>query len=283
MIYLQRFRFPDREEEERFLCDQRRTCYPTKYPFNVFRYRRLPALEFEPITILYGGNGSGKSTMLNVMAEKLGLKRGTVCNRSPFFGDYVNLCDHQSTRTLRGQVITSDDVFDYLLNIRYLNENLDDQREKLLAEYRDLRYSNFRMTSLDDYERLKKQVDAQRLSGSQFAKTNLMEAVPEQSNGESALRYFTETIGENALYLLDEPENSLSAQRQLELQNFLADSARFYGCQFVIATHSPFLLSIPGAKVYDLDSDPVAERNWTELENVRLYYQFFKKHEMEFT
>ena len=74
----------------------------------------------------------------------------------------------------------------------------------------------------------------------------------------------------------------LSAERQLELQHFLPDSARFYGCQLVISTHSPFLLALPGAKVYDLDAQPPTVRRWTELENVRLYRDFFKAHESEF-
>ena len=103
-----------------------------------------------------------------------------------------------------------------------------------------------------------------------------------KSNGESAYLYFTERIKSDALYLLDEPENSLSAKLQCELAQFLEDSARFYGCQLIISTHSPFLLSIKGAKIYDLDSYPVAVRDWTELENVRAYYDLFLKHRNEF-
>ena len=64
-------------------------------------------------------------------------------------------------------------------------------------------------------------------------------------------RYFTEKILDGGLYLLDEPENSLSPQKQLELLQFLEDSVRFYDCQFIIATHSPFLLSLKGARIYD--------------------------------
>ena len=63
---------------------------------------------------------------------------------------------------------------------------------------------------------------------------------------------------------------------------FIEDSARFFGCQFVIATHSPFLLAMRDAKIYDLDDDPVDVKRWTELENVRAYYNFFKEHEDEF-
>ena len=97
-----------------------------------------------------------------------------------------------------------------------------------------------------------------------------------------AFLYFTEKVTENALFLLDEPENSLSPAKQQELVKFIEDSARFFGCQFVIATHSPFVLAIRGAKIYDLDEEPVDVKRWTELENVRAYYDFFKKHASEF-
>ena len=93
---------------------------------------------------------------------------------------------------------------------------------------------------------------------------------------------FSERIREDALYLLDEPENSLSPERQLELARFLHDSARFYNCQFIMATHSPFLLAMPGARIYDLDSEPIATKRWTELENVRATWEFFQSHKDEF-
>ncbi len=57
---------------------------------------------------------------------------------------------------------------------------------------------------------------------------------------------------------------------------------RFFHCQFVIATHSPFLLSMRGAKIYDLDEEVVDVKRWTELGNVRAYYEFFKKYESQF-
>lgn len=94
---------------------------------------------------------------------------------------------------------------------------------------------------------------------------------------------YSNAIKENALYLLDEPENSLSAALQMKLKSFLEDSARFYHCQFIISTHSPFLLSMQGAKIYDLDSDPIGVKPWTELENVKTYYGFFKSHEKSFS
>lgn len=82
--------------------------------------------------------------------------------------------------------------------------------------------------------------------------------------------------------MLDEPENSLSTERQQELVQFIEESARFFGCQFIIATHSPFLLSMQNAKIYNLDEEPMTVCSWTELPNIRAYYEFFKQHEKEF-
>lgn len=287
MLYLTRFTFPDAERESSFfIYEVKRTCYDSYYPFGVLSKRGLTALDFEPVTILYGGNGSGKTTALNVIAEKLGLQRDTLYNRSSFYEDYLKRCDFETYRAVpqQSRVITSDDVFDFMLNLRALNEGVDQRREELFEEYlkdRDPR-NPFRFRTMEDYEQLKRTNLARRKTQSQYIRTRLNDNVREQSNGESAWFYFTSKIGENALYLLDEPENSLSPQRQQELMQFVEDSARFYGCQFIIATHSPFLLAMRGARVYDLDSDPVCRRKWMELPAVRAYREFFRQHESDF-
>ena len=258
--------------------------YDTFYPFQVLSKHGLTRLDFEPVTILYGGNGSGKTTALNVIAEKLALDRDTLYNRSNFFEDYTGMCDYEEEMPIpkESRIITSDDVFDFMLNLRSINDGINLKREQLFADYLEDKYSHFQMKSLDDYERLKKVNMAKRKTQSRYVRENLMDNVREHSNGESAFIYFSEEINENGLYLLDEPENSLSPERQQELLRFLQDSARFFGCQFIIATHSPFLLSMNGAKIYDMDEEPVDVKRWTELENVRAYYDFFKKHEHEF-
>lgn len=241
-------------------------------------------LDFQPITILYGGNGSGKSTALNVIAEKLNLDRDTLFNRTNFFEDYVKMCSFKLKTSIssNSRIITSDDVFDFMLNLRTINDGISIKREDLFEEYLDVKYSKFQMKSLDDYEHLKKVNMARGKTQSKYIRNNLMGNVREHSNGESAFIYFSDKIKDNGLYLLDEPENSLSPEKQLELLKFLEDSARFFGCQFIIATHSPFLLSIKGAKIYDMDENPVDVKKWTELENVRAYYKFFKTHYKEF-
>ena len=283
-MYLSNFQFADELKEELFLNDIKRTCYNSFYPFGVLSMHHLHRLDVEQVTILYGGNGSGKSTALNVICEKLGLHRDTLYNRSSFYEDYLQMCEYETEHQIPEQscMITSDDVFDFMLNLRCINEGIDTKREELFNDYLEAKYSKFTMKSLDDYERLKKVNLARSKTQSEYIRRNLMKNVREHSNGESAFLYFNDKIKENALYLLDEPENSLSSEKQIELQRFLVDSARFYGCQFIIATHSPFLLAMKGAKIYDLDEDPADVKKWTELGNVRAYYEFFREHRSEF-
>lgn len=284
MVYLDYFTFPNADMEFNFFMDIKRTCYDSFYPFQVLSAHGFERIDFEPVTILYGGNGSGKSTALNVIAEKTGIDRDSVYNRSNFFPDYVDMCNMFLASDIpeHSRIITSDDVFDYMLNIRNLNEGIDQKREDLFEEYLDVKYSQFQLKSIADYEQLKRVNSSRRKTQSRFVRGELMDNVREYSNGESAFKYFTEKIGEDGLYLLDEPENSLSPKRQIELVKFIEDSVRFFGCQFIISTHSPFLLAMHGAKIYDLDENPVDVKRWTELENVRTYYEFFKKHEKEF-
>lgn len=70
--------------------------------------------------------------------------------------------------------------------------------------------------------------------------------------------------------------------RFLEIREYIQNSVIGCGCQFIITTHSPFLLAMKRAEIYDLDSNPVVKKKWTDLNNVRVYRDFFKEHEEEF-
>lgn len=292
MIYLKSFRVTTKEQEQGYFnpCDSigtfqkrsGRTCYESTYPFMLFRERQLSELKFGDITLFCGNNGSGKSTLLNLISEKLGLNRGTVFNRTDFFDDYVAMCSYELREKLpkASRIITSDDVFDRVLDIRRINDGIDRRREELYREFIDDKNNgDMQLHGLDDYDRWKTVLDAKRMNTSTYLRSRLRRNMEERSNGESALSFFVDSISEDALYLLDEPENSLSPQNQLELKKFIEDSVRYFHCQFIISTHSPFLLSLSGAGIYDLDSTPVVVRNWTELDCVRIYHDFFKGHD----
>ena len=283
-MYLRSFTFPSSDTEFDFILSVKRTCYASYYPFRVLDKDDPTCLEFEPITFLYGGNGSGKSTALNVIAEALKLDRDTLFNRGSFFEDYIDLCSFETSLETpdNRRIITSDDVFDYMLNMRMINDGISTQRELLFKDYIDRKYSSFKVNSIQDYESLKLSNSAKSRTQSKYVKSNLMLNVREHSNGESALKYFTEKIEDNGLYLLDEPENSLSPERQLDLKKYIEDAARFFSCQFIIATHSPLLLSIKHAKIYDMEGRNVSVKKWNELSNVRIYQEFFKEHSNEF-
>ena len=96
MIYLDSFTFPVDDQEADFCMGVKHQCYTSFYPFKVLSSRRFERIDFEPITILYGGNGTGKSTALNVIAQKLSLKRESRRSTKPVFITTMWLCAGRS-------------------------------------------------------------------------------------------------------------------------------------------------------------------------------------------
>ena len=295
MIYLDRFELPSDGAELDYKAVLRPEldwdCYSgTGYPFGIFPQKAFETVEFvSPVTVFCGENGSGKSTLLNVIAEKLCLPRATPFNKAPCFDDYVKLCRAHFNIPLPREgsaVVTSDSVFDFLLDSRAINDGIESSRRAVFDSYAEkkdsLRDNGYKLRSLDDYDRFKEFHEIRRSGMAKYVKKRSEADIVMHSNGESALEIFEHAIKERALYLLDEPENSLSASHQKELARYISDSARFYNCQFIISSHSPFMLSLPEAVVYDLDVYPVAVRRWSELAAMREYRQLFKEREADF-
>ena len=274
------------------------------YPHFVFLEKDLTRIEFGRITIFYGNNGSGKSTLLNLIGEKLGCERKQKifidvkhfirCTDKeqiniPYkpFDDFLSNIDYslfpseneiESLPNIR-KVITSDDIFSEI-NFRINKNNLiikqtSDKRNK----YKELNSGYHKYTNMADYDEL---VKARRSTMHEFTKSIEDTKTKINSNGETAIGKFYNTFEENGLYLLDEPENCLSPIFQIELIKLIEDYARFFNCQFIIATHSPLILSLPGAKIYDLDAKPVDVKKWYELPNVKVYFEFFIKNKDKF-
>ena len=283
MKYLKTFYFTPQNIEEDFFFAQKHTCFDSYYPFGILPRKGLSEMDFSDITILYGGNGSGKSTVLNIIANKIGAGRIAPYNKSSFYEEYLEHCDleYHNAQMEDKYIITSDDVFDYMLDVRYLNEHIDTKREERFGDYLKYKSEAFQLESIGQIDELRKRNLAKTKSQSEYVRRTLMDNVREYSNGESAFRYFTKYIDQNGIYILDEPENSLSVEMQCELIKFIKDAVRFFKCQFIISTHSPFILSMEHALVYDLDQYPVTTAKWQALKNVQAYFDFFKEHEEE--
>ena len=283
MVYLKSFEFPNDDREFDYLLGVKRKCYTSFYPFKILSRRRFERMDFEPITMLYGGNGSGKSTALHVIAARAGVKCDARFNKTSFFEDYVRLCRMEAGEIpANSRLLASDDVFDAMLDTRAFNDGMDKEREAIFQEYLANKRSRFRLSSMADYEQLRRVNSARHKTQSRYTREELGMNVRTYSNGENAFKMFTNAIEEDALYLLDEPENSLSPKNQIMLKYFIEDCVRNHDCQFIISTHSPFILSLRWAKIYDIDSSPVIQKRWTELEGVRVYSDFFFDHMNEF-
>ena len=295
MIYLESFSLPIQQEEDLLSRKAAENGGPlgyidNPYPCRLFAEKDLYELYFRPVTILYGGNGSGKSTLLNLIAARLGLQRVSPCNTGEMFSLYAAHCAYTMGEDEDGdpckipegsRIITSDDVFDFMLALRTNNEEIAENKQEARQDWAQLRYGQtVKLHGMEDYEALRAQVLARRKSVSrrEYIRRTAGQEALQTSNGETALRYFEEKLQMDTLFCLDEPENSLSPRLQLQLAELLEQLSRYCGCQFIIATHSPFLLALPGARIYDLDARPAQIKNWWQLENTRTYFSFFQKH-----
>lgn len=251
------------------------------YPFNILKSKEPDVFVFEHITVLYGNNGSGKSTILNLIAHKLNLK-GKERN-SPelegmgqYFENFAEKCEYslgedENGKTIKGippnsRYIKSEEI---LYEIRKIQQNavLEESIKSNLARERGLQKAR---------EFLKTEEGGKQFARFQFAQEKY-------SNGETTMQILSDNIQPDNLYLLDEPEVSLSPQNQVELANELNEIARYLGVQLIIATHSPFILGILEAKIYNLDTKNYQVQKWTQLDNVRYFYEFFEKRKNEFT
>jgi predicted ATPase len=166
---------------------------------------------------LVGPSGSGKSTLLNVIADTIKANRFAPYNKSNCFNDFVKLCNAYLNPTpLSKLIITSDSIFDFLLDMRFINEGLKNKREKLFNEYEKLlgESEEVKLWSTEEYDKFK---EVRHTKPDEYVRKRIVKDYIMASNGESALDLFESRIDKNMICLLDEPENSLSAIHQKDL------------------------------------------------------------------
>lgn len=263
MIYLKTFKLSDNHIKNSNI-----------YPYNILKGKEPDVFLFKKITVLYGNNGSGKSTILNIIANKLNLagkerNEPLLNGQRPFFEEFSQNCTFELDTNEYGKKITKIPI-----GSRYIKS------EEILYEIRKIQQNNILKESIVT-DLVKKGMGIEN-SKNFFNKFNEKKLIANTqfsqdrySNGETTLQILEDIIEPDKLYLLDEPEVSLSPQNQVQLAIKLNEMARYLDNQFIIATHSPFILGILDAKIYNLDTKNYSVQKWNELENVRFFYDFF--------
>lgn len=215
---------------------------PTRYPFNIRALSRGIDLTFRTnVTFFVGENGSGKSTILEAIAE--------CCGFNPEGGNR----EHN----------------------REVFADRSDLAQALRLSWAPKATEGFfmRAESFYNFATYIEQVSDLRAYGGR--------SLHEQSHGESFLSLFTNRF-EQGLYILDEPEAALSPQRQLSFLKVIHDLEIPGHAQFLIATHSPIILSYPGAVLFSLDGDRIQEIAYRESDHYRVTRDFLNAPERYF-
>ena len=212
------------------------------YLRNIRTIAGIDSLTFNsPITFFVGENGSGKSTLLEAMAVAYGFnpEGGTVNYSFSTYDSHSELCDAVTLYKSFKKVYTGY----YLRAESFYNV----------------------ATKEEEYSKDEKQ---------EWKKLKLHK----QSHGESFLTIIDKYFTSNGLFFLDEPEAALSPQRQMTLLLKIAESAK--NCsQFFIVTHSPVLLTLPGAEIISFDNDHLHKINYEETESYRISEMFINHRE----
>lgn len=211
----------------------------TKYPFNIDIIKNFDSIDLtKQVTFLVGENGIGKSTFIEALAVSLGLNPE---------GGTENF--HFKTKD------THSDLADYM-HLSTFN------KPKTKFFLRAESFYNFS----SEVERLVEEDDFYSLYNSYGG--NLHEC----SHGESFIKLVKNRFTENGLYILDEPEAALSPNRQMTLL-CLIDELVKKGSQFIIATHSPILISYINGTILDLN-DNFKEVNYRDTEIYNTYKMY---------
>jgi predicted ATPase len=102
------------------------------------------------------------------------------------------------------------------------------------------------------------------------------ESLHVQSHGEAFLSFLASRCEIDGLYLLDEPEAALSPSNQLALVEVLHGLVQKGTSQFIISTHSPIVLSFPGAQILSFDHIPIQEIGYEDTRSYRFYRSFME-------
>lgn len=241
------------------------------FPFGLPVVRKFRELKLRAeVTFLVGENGSGKSTLIEGLAAAVGsvvvggedVRSDKTLAHARALGSKLKLV--WQNRTHRGFFLRAEDFFNFAKRVNQTTAELEEMAEE------------FEREGLKGYGlRLAQGV----VRGQRRALTNRYgEDADARSHGEGFLNLFQSRFVPGGLYLLDEPEAPLSPQRQLALLSMLKEMTE-QDSQFVIATHSPILMALPGADILSFDHAPIRRVAYDEVEHVSLTRDFLNNPE----
>ncbi|MBQ6559848.1 MAG: AAA family ATPase [Erysipelotrichaceae bacterium] len=212
------------------------------------RFLETNDLEFKkPVTIFIGENGSGKSTLIEGIAVAMGFNPEGGTKNFAFSTEDSHSKLHSYLNTAR-QSHPRDGFF-------------------LRAE------SFYNVASYID------QSDREPSFGNKLIDSYGGVSLHQQSHGESFLALVKNRFSGNGLYILDEPEAALSPARLMQLLCLIHELIE-ENSQFIIATHSPILMSYPDACIYELNEQGISETTYRETEHYRITKDFIDKPEI---
>ncbi|MCB2309126.1 AAA family ATPase [Clostridium estertheticum] len=215
------------------LCREKIQSF-SKYPYCLSAIKNLSILDFHPkVTYLVGENGTGKSTILEAIAVAYGFNPEGGTRNFNFSTKDTHSDLHKNLKLVKGVKRPNDGFF--------------------------LRAESFYnvATNIDE-------IDVSNSYGGI--------SLHSQSHGEAFLSLIRNRFSGNGLYILDEPEAALSPSRQMSLLVIMNELIR-KGSQFIIATHSPIIMSYPDSIVYEL-SDGIKEVKYKDTEHYKITKAF---------
>ncbi|HVF67456.1 MAG TPA: AAA family ATPase [Pyrinomonadaceae bacterium] len=241
------------------------------FPFSLPVVRKFRELKLgRAVTFLVGENGSGKSTLIEGLAAAVGsvvvggedVRGDKTLAHARALGSRLKLVWEK--RTHRGFFLRAEDFFNFAKRVNQTSAELEEMA--LEFEREGLKGHGLRLAQ-------------GVVRGQRRALTSRYgEDADARSHGEGFLNLFQSRFVPGGLYLLDEPEAPLSPQRQLALLSMLKGMVE-QDSQFVIATHSPILMALPGADILSFDHAPVRRVPYDEVEHVSLTRDFLNNPE----
>ena len=240
-----------------------------KFPFSLSIFKDIDGLTFtSPVTIFVGENGSGKSTLLKSLALAMNLPAiGSADLESDVsFADLQTFADNLRGRWARkvynGFFFRAEDYFGFVKRLNNIDWELDND--------------------IVDFEKklsgtgLKKAVGV--IYGQKEALQRKYGNLNRVSHGEGFMKVLQNRIQPEGIYLIDEPEAALSPQRQLSLYSLIKDMVERHHCQFIIATHSPILMTLPNSQLFEF-SNAIQAKHYEETEHFTVIKHFLNSPE----